>query len=251
MGKKGNWFTALKRAFTSSSKDKDKLIDASEKKNIKEKKKWGFGRSKHGEINSFIPLFRKPSSIEEILCDAERDQLHRIQQAPQKKVQPLKSNAPAHARLLATAPKPLITPNYVQMSAIKIQAAYRGYLPSLSSSSRRSDHHPSAASAASLRDDDSLTSCPAFTLPNYMVPTASAKAKVRSSLAADHEGKRRFSFGLGQSIGSLRWSPFAAGKDAGSQRTGMGKHKKTFSVGGLSVDSTLSLPAGVGRRPFK
>ena len=101
-----------------------------DKKNIKEKKKWGFGRSKHGEINSFIPLFRKPSSIEEILCDAERDQLHRIQQAPQKKVQPLKSNAPAHAHLLAPAPKPLITPIYVQMSAIKIQAAYRGYLVS-------------------------------------------------------------------------------------------------------------------------
>lgn len=102
----------------------------SEKKYIKEKKKWGFGRSKHGEINSFVPLFRKPSSIEKILCDAERDQLHRIQQAPQKKVQPLNPTAPAPSHLLAPAPKPLITPNHVQMSAIKIQAVYRGYLVS-------------------------------------------------------------------------------------------------------------------------
>ncbi|XP_008788229.1 protein IQ-DOMAIN 14-like [Phoenix dactylifera] len=461
MGKKGNWFTALKRAFTSSSKDTDKPIDVSEKKNIKEKKRWGFGRSKHGEVNSFIPLFRKPSSIEQILCDAERDQLHRTQQAPQKKVLPLKSTAPAPAHLLAPAPKPLITPNYVQMSAVKIQAAYRGYLarrnyralkglirlqgvmrgqsvkrqtmnamkcmqmlvrvqsqirarrlqmmesrsiqqhhtprksdkefessfgkwsmthrseaeahgewndsvltkgevdarmrrkveavikreralayayshqllnvspksahavltdirmggfpwwwnylerrlsgdprpqtpasrlnpiaftpftpctpsssssahphprpfsrgtprpasasklkPSFSTSSRRSDHHPSAAAAAALRDDESLTSCSAFTLPNYMTPTASAKAKSRA-LATDHEGKPRFSFRFGQSIGSLQGSLFAATKDAGSQRMGSGKHKKTLSVGGLSVDSTVSMPAGVGRRPFK
>ncbi|XP_010927902.2 protein IQ-DOMAIN 13 [Elaeis guineensis] len=458
MGKKGNWFTALKRAFFSSSKDKDKPTDASEKKNIKEKKRWGFGRSKHREVNSFFPLSREPSSIEKILCDAEREQCHKIQQAPQReqfhkiqqapqkeqyhkiqqapqeKVQPLKKTTPAPAHLLAPvrapAPKPSIAPNYIQMSAIKIQAAYRSHLarrsyralrglmrlqdvmrghsvkhqtmnamkcmqmlvrvqsqirsrrlqmmesrrqksdkenessfskwsashqseaeaheqwvnsmltkeevdarmrrkveavikreraltyayshqllkvtpksahavltdirtggfpwwwnwlerhlspaarpnplaspiprtpttpsaasqprppsrgtPRPASASRRRDHR---ASSGGLRDDESLTSCPALAVPNYMAPTASAKAKVRS-LAEDRDGKRRFSFGLDQSIGSLQWSKgeslFAATRDAGSQRMGAGKHKKT-----LSVDSTVSLPAGVGRRPFK
>ncbi|XP_008790579.1 protein IQ-DOMAIN 14-like [Phoenix dactylifera] len=430
MGKKGNWFTALIRAFTSSSKDKDKPIDVSEKKNIKEKKRWGFGRSKHREVNSFFPLSREPSSIEKILCDAEREQRHKIQQAPQEKVQPLKKTTPAPAHLHAPAPKPSITPNYVQMSAIKIQAAYRRHLakrsyralkglmrlqgvmrghsvkrqtmnamkcmqmlgrvqsqirarrlqmmesrrqmsdkeiassfgkwsvthqseveahekwdesvltkeeidarmrrkvkavikreralayayshqlmkvtpksahavltdirnggfpwwwnwlehqlspaarpspvanpiprtpitPSAASQPRtpsRGTPRPASAShrrdhrgaAGRLRDDESLTGFPAPAVPSYMAPTASARAKVRT-LAEDYDGKRRFSFGLGQSVGSLQWSkggsPFAAAKDAGSQRMGAGKHKTT-----LSVDSTVSLPAGVGRTPFK
>lgn len=45
-----------------------------EKRSIKEKKKWGFGKSKHGDVNSFIPLYREPSSIEKILGDAEMEQ---------------------------------------------------------------------------------------------------------------------------------------------------------------------------------
>lgn len=42
-----------------------------EKKSAKEKKK---GKLKHGETNSFIPLFREPSSIEKIFGDFEREQ---------------------------------------------------------------------------------------------------------------------------------------------------------------------------------
>lgn len=45
----------------------------SEKKNTKEKKK-GLGKLKHGETNSYIPLFREPSSIEKIFGDFEREQ---------------------------------------------------------------------------------------------------------------------------------------------------------------------------------
>lgn len=128
----------------------------SEKKSIKEKKRWGFGRSKNREINSFFPLSREPSSIEKILCDAEREQCHKIHQAPQRgqchkiqeapqkeqrhkiqvepqgKVQPLKKTTPPPAHLSAPmrapAPKPTITTNDVQTSAIKIQAAYRRHL---------------------------------------------------------------------------------------------------------------------------
>ncbi|KAI0510670.1 hypothetical protein KFK09_011279 [Dendrobium nobile] len=119
-----------------------------------------------------------------------------------------------------------------------------------------------------LRDDDSLTSCPPFTaqlapsvtsaaaIPNYMAPTVSAKAKVRAT-AMDSGGgakeSKRFSFALSQSIGSLRL--FSAMKKAApvvpTAKKAGGKHRSMLSVGQLSVDSTVSLPAGLGKRPFK
>ncbi|KAJ0612532.1 hypothetical protein HanHA300_Chr01g0028581 [Helianthus annuus] len=63
MGKKGHWFSAIKKVFTHNSKDKSS--NETEKKNSNEKK--GRGKLKHGESRSFIPLFREPSSIEKIL----------------------------------------------------------------------------------------------------------------------------------------------------------------------------------------
>ncbi|CAH8333285.1 unnamed protein product [Eruca vesicaria subsp. sativa] len=71
MGKKGSWFSAIKRAFTPHSKEK--LGDEAERKNVKEKKKKGFGKLRRGETNSFLPIFREPSSIEKIFGEAERD----------------------------------------------------------------------------------------------------------------------------------------------------------------------------------
>lgn len=52
------------------------VLQESEKKSTKEKKKRGFGKLRHGESNSFLPIFREPSSIEKILGDAERE--HKI-----------------------------------------------------------------------------------------------------------------------------------------------------------------------------
>ncbi|KAJ7947449.1 Protein IQ-DOMAIN like [Quillaja saponaria] len=72
MGKKGSWFSAIKRVFTHHSKDKQ--VNDAEKKSVKEKKKNGRGKLKNGETNSFIPLFREPSSIEKIFGDFEREQ---------------------------------------------------------------------------------------------------------------------------------------------------------------------------------
>ncbi|KAF7025045.1 hypothetical protein CFC21_037292 [Triticum aestivum] len=125
----------------------------------------------------------------------------------------------------------------------------------------------------SVRDDESLTSCPAFGVPNYMTPTmsASAKARARAHLLQQQldkerraaEQKPRFSFGLGHSIGSWAKSPFwrgggdqsaapsRVGTPAASTAGGGGRHKHRRSVSGLSVDSTVSMPAGVGRRSFK
>ncbi|KAL0366601.1 UNVERIFIED_CONTAM: protein IQ-DOMAIN 14 [Sesamum radiatum] len=69
MGKKGSWFSAIKRVFTHSSKEKP--TDGSDKKSSKEKKK-GKGILRHGETKSFIPLFKEPSSIEKILGEADQ-----------------------------------------------------------------------------------------------------------------------------------------------------------------------------------
>ncbi|RZC94295.1 hypothetical protein C5167_029859 [Papaver somniferum] len=111
-----------------------------------------------------------------------------------------------------------------------------------------------------LRDNDSLTSCPPFSVPNYMTPTVSAQAKVRSHsnpkdrllATPDREQKRRLSFPLTQSIGSMRWgkSPLFSSKDS-SSRSVLGKNQPVHSVGNVSVDSTVSLPPHLGRRPFK
>lgn len=110
--------------------------------------------------------------------------------------------------------------------------------------------------AGTPRDDESLTSCPPFSVPNYMAPTVSAKAKVRAysipkerSAAGTprHDSKKRLSFPFTQNIGSLGWNrgSLFSGKDSSSQRM-LGQ-----SIGNLSVDSTISLPAGVGRKPYK
>ncbi|ESQ38993.1 hypothetical protein EUTSA_v10001347mg [Eutrema salsugineum] len=71
MGKKGSWFSAIKRVFTPQSKEK--LGNEAERKSEKEKRKKRFGKLRHGETNSFLPIFREPSSIEKILGEAERD----------------------------------------------------------------------------------------------------------------------------------------------------------------------------------
>lgn len=128
----------------------------------------------------------------------------------------------------------------------------------------------SHAGSMSIRDDESLTSCPAFSgVPNYMTPTvsASAKARARAQLLLRQQQqqqkaaqeKPRFSFGLGQGIGSWAKSPFwKPGGGQPASRVGTpaasvagGRHRSTRSISELSVDSTMSMPAGLGRRHFK
>ncbi|XP_058102500.1 protein IQ-DOMAIN 13 [Magnolia sinica] len=501
MGKKGSWLSAIKRVFTPNSKEK--LVHGSEKKGVKEKKKWGLGRLKHGESHSFMPLYREPSSIEKILGDAEREHqrtptMHsrehqRTPSIPSREHHkspsiPFRDHQQTHSLpSRAHHYKAIATPNYHQSAAIKIQTAYRGYLArrsfralkglvrlqgvvrgqnvkrqtmhamrcmqllvrvqsqihcrriqmmEIQSLQRQNLHRiidkdlesslgkgtmthlseteqledwddsvltkeeiearmqrkveavikreralayayshqlwkgtpksahtalmeirsggfpwwwnwlerqlpshtpedptarfknnvtPSKPSpepnarikphnykqpkfsvegfdvatprsgksspmmkakhvpiltvktpqnnspahskpmkprtsmdghslgAALLRDDESLTSCPSFSVPNYMVPTVSAKAKVRahsipkerSAAPAERVSKKRLSFPLTHSIGAL-----FTGKDSTSQRMS-GNHKSLQSIGNLSVDSTISLPVGVGRKPFQ
>ncbi|KAG9446992.1 hypothetical protein H6P81_013120 [Aristolochia fimbriata] len=504
MGKKGSWFSAIKRVFAPTSRDKfGHGAGAEARRTTKDKKKWGIAKLKHGEANSFIPLYRAPSSIEKILGDAERD-THtgsRERDLPSRDHQrvpsfssrerhgerELPSKAEEKQRSLVAPPKahhpnhsPGLNPNlHHVLAAIRIQTAYRGYSArrsyralkglvrlqgvmrgqsvkrqtmnamkcmqqlvrvqsqihsrrvqmmetqaqqrqSLQKSDRDLDsnlgkwglngttprsekdddqdkewddsilakeviearlqrkveavikrerqlayayshqlwkatpktahaalmeirsggypwwwnwverhvttaaapestparardvptptkpHTPSrtpthqrtpkplpenlesgtpkslrsspaprarptpkgkAAAAAAdfsprtpLRDDESLTSCPPFSVPSYMAPTESAKAKARAhgNLQGERSAstpKKRMTFGLGQSIGSIRWSSrgsFFSGKDSGAKITAAATgHKPVHSIGNLSVDSTVSLPATVGAKPFR
>ncbi|XP_059655199.1 protein IQ-DOMAIN 14 [Cornus florida] len=132
--------------------------------------------------------------------------------------------------------------------------------PSGSSGMKHSRSRMSPANStfdAPLKDDDSLMSCPPFSVPNYMVPTVSAKAKVRTNsnpkerfpvTPGSETSKRRFSFPLTPTVGSFKWNK-ESGKDPASQRV-LEKHESLHSIGDLSVDSTISMPAAVGRRPF-
>lgn len=106
-------------------------------------------------------------------------------------------------------------------------------------------------------DDDSLSTCPPNATPNYMTPTASAKAKARANsnpkervveAPANETSKRRFSFSLTSNIGSFKWNK-GSGKDAAAQKV-VEKQISSHFRGDLSVDSTVSMPAAVGRRPF-
>ncbi|GAB2265635.1 IQ-domain [Dionaea muscipula] len=108
---------------------------------------------------------------------------------------------------------------------------------------------------SSFKDNDSLTSCPAFSIPRYMEPTTSARAKVRGSrpgTPTDDEPKRRISLPLARGIGSFKYwskgSPFGS-KESGTPRQ-FGKSPSVQSTGNLSVDSTVSMPAVIGRKPF-
>ncbi|KAJ1382451.1 IQ motif, EF-hand binding site [Sesbania bispinosa] len=144
--------------------------------------------------------------------------------------------------------------------------------PQANSSSMSKHPRPRGVGANSpfdvpLKDDESLTSCPPFSVPNYMAPTVSAKAKVRASSnprerfgggsvvgtpTPSSDSKRRLSFPLSQGIGSFKWTKgsFFSSKDPNSQRTPDNKFQSLESIGNVSVDSTVSLPARVGRKPF-
>ncbi|GAB2294175.1 IQ-DOMAIN 14-like [Dionaea muscipula] len=111
----------------------------------------------------------------------------------------------------------------------------------------RNFHRPRASSTDSpFKDNDSLTSCPAFSVPRYMEPTTSARAKVRVTSTTDEPKSRFSSSPLAQGIKSFKWSK---GSLFGTKEpTPLRQIVKTPSS--LSVDSTISMPTIIGRKPF-
>ncbi|CAO2821771.1 unnamed protein product [Amaranthus hypochondriacus] len=101
-----------------------------------------------------------------------------------------------------------------------------------------------------FKDDDSLMSCPPFSVPRYMSPTVSANAKLKgipdSPSSTSDDPRRRMSFPFTQGGGSFKWNK---DKESGSPSV-LGKTQSVQSIGNMSVDSTVSMPATVGRKPF-
>ncbi|KAK4788779.1 hypothetical protein SAY86_020098 [Trapa natans] len=103
-----------------------------------------------------------------------------------------------------------------------------------------------------MKDSDSLASCPSFSVPNYMVPTVSAKAKVRSKrnpkdrfpITSDVQSNRR------KSIRSFKWNKrlfFPVDNDSSWKKECTAKHRKMDSGEDLSVNSVPILPARANR----
>ncbi|XP_010540135.1 PREDICTED: protein IQ-DOMAIN 14-like isoform X2 [Tarenaya hassleriana] len=166
MGKGGSWFSAIKRVFSPHSGEKLGSVSEEQERNCtkdkKKKKKKGFG-TRHGENNSFLPMFREPSSIEKILGEAEREHnlvfrppisspdrsnsssgpgLPPVRPAsprvPSRRSVPPKVPSPKTPSPRATSPRvvqrhefvyrPEPTPDFQNSSAIKIQSAFRGFM---------------------------------------------------------------------------------------------------------------------------
>lgn len=93
-----------------------------------------------------------------------------------------------------------------------------------------------------------------------MTPTASASAKAKSRAYSNPrerfpgtpgstDSKRRFSFPLTPSVASFKWNK-GSSRETASQ-LGSEKRDDSRSIGDFSVDSTVSMPAGLGgRKPF-
>ncbi|ESQ44117.1 hypothetical protein EUTSA_v10005903mg [Eutrema salsugineum] len=189
-------------------------------------------------------------------------------------------------RLTPTRPSPSPQPQFSNQNHFRLNNSFDTSTPNSSKSAfltpSRPIHTPQPHSSVSrysrgvgggrathdspFKDDDSLTSCPPFSAPSYMAPTVSAKAKLRANSnpkerldrtpVNTNNEKRRISFPLGSfkwNKGSLFMSSNSNSKGPGSSSSGvvvLEKHKTLKSVGNLSIDSTVSMPATVGRRAF-
>ncbi|OVA18148.1 IQ motif [Macleaya cordata] len=128
MGRKGNWFVAVKKAFSPESSEKKDL------KRSKSKKKWGFGKEKHQESSSSVveTVQAPPLPSEEVKLEAENEQNKHAYSVA------LASAAAAEAAVAAAQAAAevvrLTTVNRYpgkseeEVAAIKIQTAFRGYL---------------------------------------------------------------------------------------------------------------------------
>ncbi|KAG9453442.1 hypothetical protein H6P81_006346 [Aristolochia fimbriata] len=129
MGKKSNWFSAVKKALSPESKEKKELSTK------KSKKKWAFGKSKNSNhcSSSLETVSEPPVPTEEVkLTEAENEQnKHAYSVALATAAAAEAAVAAAHAaaevvRLTTVSRYP--GKSKEEVAAIKIQTAFRGYL---------------------------------------------------------------------------------------------------------------------------
>ncbi|XP_043698462.1 protein IQ-DOMAIN 3-like [Telopea speciosissima] len=124
MGKKGNWFVAVKKAFSPESK---------EKKDKKSKKKW-FGKQKHQDLTAPpAPYTPSPPPPEEVkLIEAENEQnkhAYSVALASAVATEAAVAAAQAAAEVVRlTNAVRFSGKSDEEVAAIKIQTAFRGYL---------------------------------------------------------------------------------------------------------------------------
>ncbi|KAK1320982.1 Protein IQ-DOMAIN 1 [Acorus calamus] len=142
MGKKGNWFGAVKRVFSPESKEKK------EQGNHRSKKKWGFGKSRSADPSSSSlgtssagqPASEKPPTPappppnEQVkITDAETEQSKHaysvaIATAVAAEAAVAAAQAAAEVVRLTTPTSRYSGKSREDIAAIKIQTAFRGYL---------------------------------------------------------------------------------------------------------------------------
>ncbi|KAK4482632.1 hypothetical protein RD792_009796 [Penstemon davidsonii] len=158
---------------------------------------------------------------------------------------------------LHEAHTPQSSKSSIPTRAKQFQTPSRTPPPSIFKNSKPRASAANSTCDASLKDDDSLMSCPPFSAhPNYMTPTVSAKAKARANSnpkerligTPSNDSKRRFSFPLTPNIGSFKWNK-GSNKISTPQRVSE-KPQSPHSVGDMSLDSAVSMPARIGRKPF-
>ncbi|KAK1256620.1 Protein IQ-DOMAIN 1 [Acorus gramineus] len=132
MGKKGNWFGAVKRVFSPESKEKK------EQGNHRSKKKWGFGKSRSADPSSSslgTSSAGPPASANEQvkITDVENEQSKHaysvaIATAVAAEAAVAAAQAAAEVVRLTTPTSRYSGKSSEDIAAIKIQTAFRGYL---------------------------------------------------------------------------------------------------------------------------
>ncbi|KAL6504112.1 IQ-domain [Orobanche gracilis] len=151
------------------------------------------------------------------------------------------------------------TPRPLSRSAFRVRQTWTPPANTTSPSMHNDKYSKTRASAANSSttfDADSLMSCPPFYIPNYMTPTISAKSKVRANSSPGerfprthgNESNRMFSFPLTPK--SIASSIKGGSNKDSTSRTGQEKHESPRSIGGFTLNSAVSMPALVGRKPF-
>ncbi|XP_078446792.1 protein IQ-DOMAIN 3-like [Wolffia australiana] len=129
MGEKGSWFGALKKVFSPEPKDQKKKKTKKKKKNEessgKSKRKWGFGKSKE---ESGPPIQIPTDKIK--ATEADNDHAYSVASAAAAAAEAAVVAAQAAAAVvrLTSSSAQFAGRSKEEISAIKIQTAFRGYL---------------------------------------------------------------------------------------------------------------------------